>query len=703
MSTDDEPPSDDPPKDDEPSDELQTLMALNDELRKAVDATANPELRVDLATKLQWVRERLDELSASATDPARRDPEPEPTSYGYQEAPRAGGWPDSAPPSGGRHPSLETHTAYNPRGASDPTWSQPPVPETRWERSTAPDDRARPLGTAPPSRPWVPVALAFLGGVLLAATVGLGLFVGDDGDSDEAGTDLSSTVPAGPEDAGVIGEVRSLLDSMGFPTVVVEARNGSMALVGSVATAADRQAVIGATSTLTDGLPFDSSGLTVMATNDPTTPATLDQTSTAAAMQRELERILAVTPIIFDEAKVGVTERHQLVLNNVITTMQAYPDLPVTIVGYTDHQGSPEANEQLSRQRAANVRDYLLAQGVAAARLDIRAAGEADATGVDSRGLLERRVEFMVAGAAVAVPVDSGIRVGLVAPSASNDLAFSQSMVDALNLLVAERGIDVSVTDSTFVESDAEAALRGYAEQGYDLVISHGSQFAAVVQQLAIEFPDVAFAWGPGFDTFGFANVYPYDARGQEGGYVLGAIASLLTDSGTLGVVGAIETGDGVLFIEGFKAGAVAERAGTEVLVDYTGSFSDIGLAKTAATNHIDAGADVLTGSAQMVVGAVDAAAARGALWFGNQANQTSLAPDIVVASQVYHWEVMLRPILDDIAAGRLDGESGSITLANRGLVIEYNEGYALPPEIRQRADDLVIEISSGEIVPPEG
>ncbi len=678
--------------------ELEALKALDEELREAVDTAANAEMRVDLATKLQWVRERIYELSRGTADAPRQGPEPERTIYSYEATSPIGDRPRSARPSDGHRPQVDAqYVSSGSRVSSDPMWTQPQVPDGRQVPHASYDGRAEPQRPDWYRRPWTPVVLAFLGGVLLAGTVGFGLFLSGR-DSGEASIDSSSTVPASPEGVVVVGEVRSMLDSMGFPTVLVEARNGSIALGGSVATDADRQAVIGATSELTSGLPIDSSGLTLTTTGDSAIPVTVDPTN-AAAMQRELERILASTPILFDEAQVGVTERHQLVLNNVVTTMQAYPNQSVTIVGYTDHQGSPEANEQLSGARAENVRDYLLAQGVASIRLDIRATGETEATGADSRGLLERRVEFIVAG--VVVPVSSGIQVGLVAPSASTDLAFTQSMVDALNVLVSERGIDVSVTDSTFVESDAEAALRGYAEEGYDLVISHGSQFAAVVQQLATEYPNVTFAWGPGFDNFGLANIYPYDAKAQEGGYVLGAIASLLTNSASLGVVGAIETGDGVLYIDGFNAGAVAERADTDVLVEYTGSFSDVGLAKIAATDHIEAGADVLTGSAQMVVGAVDAAAAQGALWFGTQANQTSLAPEIVVASQVYHWEVILRPILDDIAAGRLAGASRSITLANKGLLIEYNDGYALPSEIRQRADELVAEISSGETIPP--
>ena len=41
------------------------------------------------------------------------------------------------------------------------------------------------------------------------------------------------------------------------------------------------------------------------------------------------------------------------------------------------------------------------------------------------------------------------------------------------------------------------------------------------------------------------------------------------------------------------------------------------------------------------------------------------------------------------------------LSLANGGLVIEYNDAYPLAPEIRQRGDELVGAISSGAVVPP--
>ena len=130
----------------------------------------------------------------------------------------------------------------------------------------------------------------------------------------------------------------------------------------------------------------------------------------------------------------------------------------------------------------------------------------------------------------------------------------------------------------------------------------------------------------------------------------------------------------------------------------YTDSFSDVALAAEAAEAHISNDADVLTGSAQMVVGATGVAKENGVAWFGTQANQTALGESIVVASQVYHWEVLLADIIDKISAGTLGGEVMVATLANGGIVIEFNDGYGLDASILESAQAVADGIADGSI-----
>ena len=292
-------------------------------------------------------------------------------------------------------------------------------------------------------------------------------------------------------------------------------------------------------------------------------------------------------------------------------------------------------------------------------------------------------------------------KVAVVMPSPINDLAFSQSMYDALVTIQGEKGeenFEFAYSDSMFVVDDAAAALRDYASQGYDLIIAHGSQYGASLQEIATDFPETSFAWGTAGDTFGIPNVFAYEAFSQEGGYVNGVMAAALSESGTVGVVGPIEVGDAKLYVDGFADGAEATVPGIEVNINYIGSFSDVAMASEAAQTHVAAGADSLTGTAQMVVGAIGVAEEAGVTWFGTQANQSSLAPGIVVASQVYDWTVVLDEIINLINDGTLGGEAYVLTLENGGLLIEYNDGFDLPAEIKDMAEAAIKGIKDGSI-----
>ncbi|MGF1599484.1 MAG: BMP family ABC transporter substrate-binding protein [Acidimicrobiales bacterium] len=549
--------------------------------------------------------------------------------------------------------------------------------------------------------------LILLGGLLVV--LGFAWVVLSGGTDDpvtETASGEEGNDPASPTIDAQVAEIDAVLRGLGLTSVRVERRGDAIHLIGTVADDGQRQAAIGAATALAGDTPVEGSELVVDQSTATTAPPTPDAAARATMVQAELNRIVGSTPIIFGSGETTVTELHQRILNTVAGVLKVYPEVQVRVVGFTDDSGNPASNERLSLDRANAVTAYLVAQGVPQGGLLVEARGDNTASGSQAIANLERRVEFevVVPDATAVATNDTPLRIAIVAPSARNDLAFTQSIVDAVDVIAAERGnVEISVTDNTFVPEEAAGAIRDYAAQDYDLVIAHGSQFGAALLEIAPEFPGVAFAWGTASDTFGLPNVYAYDAAAGQGGYVLGAMAARLSQSGVVGVVGPIEVGDAKLYVDGFEAGARAEQNPPNVLVTYTGSFSDLTLAAETAQGHIDGGADVMTGSAQMVVGAVSTASERGVLWFGTQSNQTPLAPQLVVASQVYHWEVILRQIVADIDGGALGGKTYSADLANGGLVIEYNPGYALPDDVRQRADELIGGIVSGSVSVPVG
>lgn len=294
-------------------------------------------------------------------------------------------------------------------------------------------------------------------------------------------------------------------------------------------------------------------------------------------------------------------------------------------------------------------------------------------------------------------------RIAVVMPSATTDMAFSQSMWLALQSVQKDMGgataLEIKYSDNMFNVPDAAAAIRDYASQGFDLVIAHGSQYGTSVQDVAKDFPKVSFAWGTDVNTFGMPNVNAYTAAAEEGGYINGVLAAKLTKSKIIGVTGPVEVGDAKTYIDGFVQGVASVDPTIKVAKTWTGSFSDVALMTEAAKTHISAGADILTGSSQSVVGSIGAAKDNGkVLWFGTQQDQASLAPSLVVASQVYDWIGMLKDRIAKIKSGKLGGDTYTLQLKNDGLKIAYNSGYSLPADVKAAGDAAIADIKSGKV-----
>lgn len=303
------------------------------------------------------------------------------------------------------------------------------------------------------------------------------------------------------------------------------------------------------------------------------------------------------------------------------------------------------------------------------------------------------------------------LKVALVAPSATNDLAFTQSMYAAIQGLASSEHLQISVSANEFVVSDAANIIRQYASQGYNLIIAHGSQYGTTIQQLAPQFPKVSFAWGTAGATFGLPNVFAYEASSNEGGYVQGYLAALLSKSHKLGIIGPIAVGDAKLYVDGFQAGAAAAATANKFTVTdtpvYTGSFSDASAMATAAKTFVSGGADVLTGSSQSVVGAIGVARSDNLPWFSTQWSQASIAPGNVVSSQIYNWTPILTQMITAIRSGKLGGATYVIGLGNGGEQIQFNpayhlSGFAVTPAIKAEAQKLISGITNGTINVPQ-
>jgi basic membrane protein A len=98
-------------------------------------------------------------------------------------------------------------------------------------------------------------------------------------------------------------------------------------------------------------------------------------------------------------------------------------------------------------------------------------------------------------------------------------------------------------------------------------------------------------------------------------------------------------------------------------------------------------------------VGAIGVAEENDVLWFGTQADQSSLAPSIVVANQVYRWDIVLEDMLYLIADGTYGGQAFRIELANGGEEIAYNPDFTLDNDVMILAEATIAGIVDSSIV----
>lgn len=86
-------------------------------------------------------------------------------------------------------------------------------------------------------------------------------------------------------------------------------------------------------------------------------------------------------------------------LNKVVKFMKDQPTVEIEVSGHTDNKGSNDYNMKLSQDRANSVKDYLVSNGIDAARITAKGYGETKpiATNATEYGREQnRRVEFTI-------------------------------------------------------------------------------------------------------------------------------------------------------------------------------------------------------------------------------------------------------------------------------------------------------------------
>ena len=118
-------------------------------------------------------------------------------------------------------------------------------------------------------------------------------------------------------------------------------------------------------------------------------------------LQASLNALLGRSGVNFAPDSTELDERSQVVLNSAAESIKQVPGSQVQIVGYTDNDGSPEANLELSQARADAVKDYLVGRDIPADDLTTLGRGEEDPlvpNDTPENKARNRRIELIVQG-----------------------------------------------------------------------------------------------------------------------------------------------------------------------------------------------------------------------------------------------------------------------------------------------------------------
>jgi basic membrane protein A len=244
-----------------------------------------------------------------------------------------------------------------------------------------------------------------------------------------------------------------------------------------------------------------------------------------------------------------------------------------------------------------------------------------------------------------------------------------------------------------------EEYLRMYADDGYDIIIVHGSQFVDNVKNVAPDYPDTTFliSFGDQDVTGGLANVGAVGPKNM--GVLIGAIMGILTENNYVAFLGGEENPSISNVVAGIEDGVKITNPDCKVVTNYIGTLTDSSLAKEMTLQYIADGVDVVSGSANSAqLGILEAAAEKGIYALGFNGDQYEIQPDAVVLSIMRAYPAIYEKVFLEVMNGTFTGGQQAYGLKDGGTIVSDWHGWdtKLPPEKVEAINKVVSDLLSG-------
>lgn len=322
--------------------------------------------------------------------------------------------------------------------------------------------------------------------------------------------------------------------------------------------------------------------------------------------------------------------------------------------------------------------------------------------------------------AAVALSFAKPLKVALLINGTLGDKSFFDSAGRGIQMAIKELGIDAKIIECGYQQERWRPYLEDLSDQDYDIIIVGTWQMQEILEEIAPMHPEkkyFIFDTSVDYSKPGLKNVYSILYKQNEGSFLVGALAALITTSGMpktnpepiIGFLGGMDIPVINDFLVGYIEGAKYINPNIKVLISYVGSFNDPAKGKELSLAMYRQGADIIFNVAGNTgVGLLEAAKEADRWAIGVDSDQALIYEDIdieiakrIVTSMMKNVDISIFRGLKLHLEGKLKyGQAEALGIAEGGVGVADNKYYRelVPEQIRAKIKEIEQKILKGEI-----
>ncbi len=319
-------------------------------------------------------------------------------------------------------------------------------------------------------------------------------------------------------------------------------------------------------------------------------------------------------------------------------------------------------------------------------------------------------------------PEETKLKVVLYINGNLGDKSFFDSANRGLQQAIAELGIEGKTiegggADTTRWEPDVDQL----SQQDWDIIIVGTWQMTENLEKIAMKYPNkkyFIFDTAVDYTKGDLSNVYSILYKQNEGSFLVGALAALITTSDlpqankekVVGFLGGMDIPVINDFKVGYEQGVKYIDSTINVLVSYAGTFIDPAKGKELMLAQYDQGTDIAFNVAGLTgLGLLDAAKEKNKYAIGVDSDQYLALKDtdpekasLILVSMMKNVDVSLFRAIKLHKEGKLEyGKSEALGIKEGGVGISNNDYYkqVVPEAFRNKIAELEQKILNGEII----